>query len=190
MYCLQRIIEICHYNLNSRIRIEWSRIWDIVGTHFNQVGCHSNSNVVYFCLDKLRQLSVKFLELEELSNFKFQQEFLRPFKFIFENNPDWKIKDMVLTCVNHMVLYKAVMLRSGWKTVLAILGLAASDKQEAIVKLGFKITNSIHEDFLEFVLKRNFYSDLVNCLSKYCQATRFPKIRYLKLTKVLKLLLF
>jgi brefeldin A-inhibited guanine nucleotide-exchange protein len=129
-------------------------------------------------LDKLRQLAIKFLELEELANFKFQSHFLKPFKFIFENNPDIKIKDMVLTCVNHIVQFKAVKLRSGWKTLLVILGAAASGKTETIVNLGFNITKTIHSQYLDFVLTRNGYSFLVDALSKYCQAIRYPKIRY------------
>ena len=36
MYCLQRIVEIAYYNMD-RIRLEWSRIWNILGKHFNTV---------------------------------------------------------------------------------------------------------------------------------------------------------
>lgn len=38
MYCLQKIVEISYYNMN-RIRLEWSRIWGILGEHFNKVCC-------------------------------------------------------------------------------------------------------------------------------------------------------
>ena len=36
LYSLQRLVEISHYNMN-RIRLEWSRIWSMLGEHFNQV---------------------------------------------------------------------------------------------------------------------------------------------------------
>ncbi|KAJ3313384.1 guanine nucleotide exchange protein for ADP-robosylation factor [Boothiomyces sp. JEL0838] len=176
MYCLQRIIEISYYNINSRIRLEWTQIWQILGPHFNQVGCHSNTNIVFFCLDKLRQLSSKFLELEELPNFKFQKDFLRPFSFIFENNPDIKIKDMVLTCINNLLLYKPANLKSGWKTIFDVLGLAANEKTESIVKLGFAITSTIQKEYLHLVSAQNFYPEFVNTLSKFCQNFKFPKI--------------
>jgi brefeldin A-inhibited guanine nucleotide-exchange protein len=127
MYCLQKLIEVCHYNVHTRIRIEWNQIWSTIGPHINQVGCHSNPNVVYFCLDKLRQFATKFLDLNELPNFKFQKDFLRPFLFIFENNPDVKIKDMVLTCMNQMILQKAYKLKSGWKTIFSLLSSAAQE---------------------------------------------------------------
>jgi brefeldin A-inhibited guanine nucleotide-exchange protein len=177
MYCLQRLIEISHYNISTRIRIEWSQIWQILGPHFNQVGCHSNPNVVYFCLDKLRQLASKFLDLEELTNFKFQKEFLKPFLFIFENNPDSKIKDMVLVCINHMIQYKPVKIKSGWKAILTILKVAAGEGAEAIVKLGFKVTSTIHSEFLDLVHGQGFYPDLVATLTEYCHCVKFPKIK-------------
>lgn len=40
MFMLQKIVEISFYNMN-RIRIEWSRIWSVLGEHFNVAGCRS-----------------------------------------------------------------------------------------------------------------------------------------------------
>ncbi|VDO99472.1 unnamed protein product [Soboliphyme baturini] len=36
MYCLQKIVEISYYNM-GRIRLQWSRIWEVLGDHFNKV---------------------------------------------------------------------------------------------------------------------------------------------------------
>jgi brefeldin A-inhibited guanine nucleotide-exchange protein len=36
MYTLQKIVEISYYNM-GRIRLQWSRIWQILGEHFNKV---------------------------------------------------------------------------------------------------------------------------------------------------------
>ena len=79
----------------GRIRLEWSNIWSILGEHFNQVGCHQNYMIANFAVDSLRQLSVKFLEKEEMSQFKFQREFLKPFEFIVANNTSPQIQDLV-----------------------------------------------------------------------------------------------
>jgi brefeldin A-inhibited guanine nucleotide-exchange protein len=127
MYCLQRLIEISFYNMN-RIRVEWVNIWMILGEHFNRVGCQANANAGYFALDKLRQLSYNFLDLEELPNFKFQKEFLKPFEETLAKNPDVKIKDMVLACVQQLVQAKSARLKSGWKTIFATLIKAAKEK--------------------------------------------------------------
>lgn len=36
MFSLQKIVEISYYNM-SRIRLQWSRIWHVIGEHFNKV---------------------------------------------------------------------------------------------------------------------------------------------------------
>ena len=36
MFSLQKIVEISYYNM-GRIRLEWSRIWAIIGEYFNRV---------------------------------------------------------------------------------------------------------------------------------------------------------
>ena len=51
-----------------------------------QVGSNPNEEVAFFCVDSLRQLSMKFLEKGELSNFHFQKDFLRPFEYIMKKN--------------------------------------------------------------------------------------------------------
>lgn len=38
---------------------------------------------------------MQFLEKEELPHFKFQKDFLMPFREVLANNPDVAIKDMV-----------------------------------------------------------------------------------------------
>lgn len=36
LFSLQKLVEISYYNM-TRIRLEWSNLWDILGEHFNQV---------------------------------------------------------------------------------------------------------------------------------------------------------
>ena len=36
MFSLQKIVEIAYYNMN-RIRLQWSRIWAVLGEYFNKV---------------------------------------------------------------------------------------------------------------------------------------------------------
>src|SRR5882762_3118496 len=44
LFSLQKLVEISYYNM-SRIRLEWSNLWDILGEHFNQVRSFSISRV-------------------------------------------------------------------------------------------------------------------------------------------------
>jgi brefeldin A-inhibited guanine nucleotide-exchange protein len=126
MYSLQKLVEISYYNM-GRIRLEWSNVWAILGEHFNQVGCQSNFNIAFFALDSLRQLSMQFLEKEELAHFKFQKDFLMPFEYILANNQDVAIKDMVLRCLTQMIQARAHHIRSGWKTMFAVFAKGACE---------------------------------------------------------------
>jgi brefeldin A-inhibited guanine nucleotide-exchange protein len=60
-----------------------------------QVCCHNNPNVSFFALDALRQLAMIFLEKEELSHFRFQKDFLRPFEYTIINNKNSDAREMV-----------------------------------------------------------------------------------------------
>lgn len=126
MFSLQKLVEISYYNM-SRIRVEWSNIWAILGEHFNMVGCHSNTSVVFFALDSLRQLSMRFLEIEELPHFKFQKDFLKPFEHVMANSSVVPVKDMVLRCLNQMLQARGDNIKSGWRTMFAVFTHAAKE---------------------------------------------------------------
>ena len=106
MFCLNKLVEISYYNM-ERIRLEWSRIWQVLGNHFNIVGCNESQQISFFAVDSLKQLSLKFLEKGELQNFHFQKDFLRPFEFIMKNNKSNQIRDMVVRCISQMVQSQA-----------------------------------------------------------------------------------
>ncbi|KAI8812764.1 hypothetical protein BJ742DRAFT_552239 [Cladochytrium replicatum] len=175
MYCLQRIVEISYYNM-KRIRMEWSHIWAILGEHFNKVGSHPNANVGFFALDKLRQLAMKFLDMEELPSFKFQKDFLRPFEHILGNNPDPKIKDMVLVCLQQMIQAKVKTLKSGWKTMFGAFQRAAKEQHEPVVLLAFDIIKNIYKNHFESVVANGTFPDFIACIVEFCKNRKFPKI--------------
>ncbi len=125
-YSLQKLVEISGYNM-TRVRFEWTNIWQVLGAHFNDVGCHTNTNVVYFALNSLRQLSMKFMEIEELPGFKFQKDFLKPFEHIINNASVVAVKDMVLRCLIQMIQARGENIRSGWKTMFGVFTVAAKE---------------------------------------------------------------
>ncbi|KAJ3239358.1 guanine nucleotide exchange protein for ADP-robosylation factor [Chytriomyces hyalinus] len=163
MYCLQRLVEISYYNMN-RIRVEWSQLWSILGPHFNKVATHSNSQISFFALDKLRQLAMKFLELEELPNFKFQRDFLRPFEYVLGASRDFKMKEMALMCLQQLVQGKSKALKSGWKTLFGSLEKASKDENEQVVTLAFDLVKMLFKSHFESVSVNGAFPDYVNCL--------------------------
>lgn len=142
MFSLQKIVEISYYNM-GRIRLQWSRIWKVIGEHFNRVGCYPNEDIAFFAVDSLRQLATKFIEKGEFANFRFQKDFLRPFETIAKKNRSATIKDMVVRCITQMVQSQAHNIRSGWKNIFSVFHLAASDSDEALVELAFVTSGKI-----------------------------------------------
>ena len=85
VFSLTKIVEIAHYNM-TRIRLVWGRIWSILSEYFITVGCHGNLAVAMYAVDSLRQLAMKFLERDELANYTFQNDFLRPFVVVMRQS--------------------------------------------------------------------------------------------------------
>lgn len=153
LFSLQKIVDVCYYNM-ARIRREWSQIWAQMGLHFNNVTCHSNEKVVYFALDSLRQLSTRFLDLEELPHFKFQKDFLSPFVYTMEHSHSEEAKGLVIECLSQMVMAKPKQLVSGWAAIFAALTAAAS-QEYSVVKQASKMLTMIGDDHMAAVIAQD-----------------------------------
>ncbi|KIW14127.1 hypothetical protein PV08_06908 [Exophiala spinifera] len=173
-YSLQKLVEISYYNM-TRVRIEWTRIWEVLGEHFNQVGCHNNTAVVFFALDSLRQLSMRFLEIEELPGFKFQKDFLKPFQHVMANSTVVTVKDMVLRCLIQMIQARGDNIRSGWKTMFGVFSVAAREQYEAIVNIAFDYTTQIYNTRFGVVISQGSFPDLIICLTEFSKNLKFQK---------------
>ena len=44
------MIEVADFNMN-RIKIIWSRMWEIMREHFLEVGCHKNVDLAIYAID-------------------------------------------------------------------------------------------------------------------------------------------
>lgn len=165
-YSLQKLVEISYYNM-TRVRIEWSRIWEVLGQHFNHVGCHSNTTVVFFALDSLRQLSMRFMEIEELPGFKFQKDFLKPFEHVMANSSTATVKDMILRCLIQMIQARGHNIRSGWKTMFGVFTVAAREPYEGIVNMAMDHVSQIYNTRFGVVITQGAFPDLVICLTEF-----------------------
>lgn len=173
-YSLQKIVEISYYNMN-RVRFEWSNIWTVLGEHFNQVGCHNNMNIVFFALDSLRQLSMRFMEIEELAGFKFQKDFLKPFEHVLSNSHNITVKDMVLRCLIQMIQARGDNIRSGWRTMFGVFTVAAREPYESIVNLAYENVNQVYKDKFGVVISQGAFTDLIVCLTEFSKNLKFQK---------------
>ncbi|KAL8743792.1 MAG: hypothetical protein Q9190_003887 [Brigantiaea leucoxantha] len=173
-YSLQKLVEISYYNM-TRVRFEWSNIWQVLGEHFNDVGCHTNTHVVFFALDSLRQLSMRFLELEELPGFKFQKDFLKPFEHVMSNSSVVPVKDFVLRCLIQMIQARGENIRSGWKAMFGVFTVAAKEQYEAIVNMAFDHVTQIYNSRFGVIISQAAFADLVVCLTEFSKNLKFQK---------------
>ncbi|KAI9893598.1 MAG: guanine nucleotide exchange protein for ADP-robosylation factor [Vezdaea aestivalis] len=173
-FSLQKLVEISYYNM-TRVRFEWTSIWQVLGEHFNQVGCHTNTNVVFFALDSLRQLSMRFMEIEELPGFKFQKDFLKPFEHIMANSSVATVKDTVLLCLNQMIQARGDNIRSGWRTMFGVFSVAAKEPYEGIVAQAFENVTQIYNTRFGIVISQGAFADMVVCLTDFAKNMKFQR---------------
>jgi brefeldin A-inhibited guanine nucleotide-exchange protein len=154
IFSLQRLVDVADYNMDVRPRLVWTQIWELMADYFAQNACHSNAMVSVFAIDSLKQLSFKFLDKPELSEFNFQRLFLNPFLVVMENkNSREDIRDLVLQCVDNIIRTKACNLRSGWKVIFSILTCSANDPSEKIETLGIAILQRLLDEHLDDVFR-------------------------------------
>ncbi|CAK7217622.1 guanine nucleotide exchange protein for ADP-robosylation factor [Sporothrix bragantina] len=174
MYSLQKIVEISYYNM-TRVRFEWTNIWDLLADHFNKIGSNANEAVVFFALDSLRQLAMRFMEIEELPGFKFQKDFLKPFEHVMANSKNIHVKDMALRCLIQMIQARGENIRSGWRTMFGAFTVAARDPAESIVNMAFENVTQVFRTRFGVVIAQGAFTDLIVCLTEFSKNIRFQK---------------
>lgn len=91
---------------------------------------------------------MKFLERDELGNFSFQNDFLRPFVAVMRQADLVETREMVVRCMAQMVQARVGNIKSGWKPMFMVFTAAARDRQQQIVRMGF--------DTIERVVREHF----------------------------------
>jgi len=150
IYNLQKLVEVTHYNMDSRPRLVFNDLWTTVSASLTTTALHSNPAVAMYAVDSFRQLCSQYLQREELGVFEFQRRFLKPLETVMARSQISTTKELLLRCVERIILMfgspqegnKGGMLRSGWRPVLKVLGLAGRDADDEIAKLGFEMLNA------------------------------------------------
>ncbi|XP_022989285.1 brefeldin A-inhibited guanine nucleotide-exchange protein 1-like [Cucurbita maxima] len=165
VFSLTKLVEVAHYNMN-RIRLVWSRMWSVLSDFFVSVGLSENLSVAIFVMDSLRQLAMKFLEREELANYNFQNEFLRPFVIVMQKSNSTEIRELIVRCISQMVLSRVNNVKSGWKSVFMVFTAAAADERKNIVLLAFETMEKIVREYFPYITETETttFTDCVRCL--------------------------
>ena len=77
----------------------WARIWHVLANHFISAGSHHDEKVAMYAIDSLRQLGMKYLEREELANFTFQNDILKPFVVLMRNSRSESTRRLIVDCI-------------------------------------------------------------------------------------------
>lgn len=162
VFSLQKLVEVADGNMHSRPRIAWAKLWSVLANHFTTVGVHENRALAMYAIDSLKQLSIKFLLKNELSNFNFQRLFLKPFEVIMTKSPTAEIKELILRCLDIMILACAHNIRSGWRSIFSVFSAAAGYEKEDIAGIAFEITERLVTQ--QFDLLIYDFVELMNCL--------------------------
>ena len=193
-YSLQRLVEVAAANMDQRIRLVWREIWLPLERHLIVCGCHPLSAVSVYTVDALRQLAARYLEKDELANYNFQRDFLRPFAVVAASTASPAVQEYVLQCVRQLVLARTRNLRSGWKTVFEILGGFADPGNSGVSGSGNGFYNSgsgngnhgspretcmveayellveISQNLFEAVWAQEHFEDLVGALVRFARS--------------------
>lgn len=142
LFALQKMVDVCYYN-SVRIRMGWSELWDAaMAEQFAKVLTYNNTQVVMFALDSLRQLSMRFLEIDEMPHFAFQKEFLQPFSHALAHNKNTGIRVLALECLQQMAMTRSDKVKSGWEAIFNAVKVAANAEQP-VVEAAFTLLSVI-----------------------------------------------
>lgn len=151
IYNLQKLVEATHYNMASRPRLLFAELWATVADHLTSTALHSNPAIAMYAVDSFRQLSIQYLQRDELEVFEFQRRFLKPLETVMANSEQSSTKELLLNCVARLIHVFGSTdptnqdrqprggLRSGWVPLLSILGHGGRDSDERIAQQSFKI---------------------------------------------------
>ena len=149
IYNLQKLVEVAHYNMESRPRLVFTELWSTIADHLTQTSLHKNPALAMYAVDSFRQLSIQFLKRDELEAFEFQRRFLKPLETVMAQSKQSSTKELLLNCVARVIQVFDVPadtqnstkggLRSGWVPLLVILGLGGRDEDLHIASMSSEI---------------------------------------------------
>ena len=162
---LAKLVEVAHLNMD-RVRFVWSRMWAVMSDFFVEACCHATPEVAMYAADSLRQLATKFLARGELANYSFQNEFLKPFVTVTRRSRSAPIREFIVRCASSIVSGQARHVKSGWKSVFAVLTAAAADERPETASLAFQNVERVIREHFDRITETDpsTFADCVDCL--------------------------
>ncbi|CAD2214953.1 ADP-ribosylation factor guanine nucleotide-exchange factor 1(brefeldin A-inhibited) [Angomonas deanei] len=143
-------------------RLQWRDLWMNVMPVFISAG-NMKASVCNPTLDGLRLIALSYLTREELVNYSFQKEVLRPFGEIFMANSSAGARKKIIDIVAELVDLRAAYLASGWHVVFSCLSRAAGFPE--VVEQAWSVCLHIVKRHIEHV--KEYFNDLVFCFASF-----------------------
>lgn len=163
-FSLKKITYVAELNLHRR-KIVWTRVWNLLRVHFEEVCLNQSAELAVMAIDLLRQLVGKFFErIEEIQEtpafgFDYNDKIFDQFNQIYQKTALKEIRLFVLSCLASLVQNNKKKLGSGLKTILEVCYFSLEEYPLETHKLfselaGVSIrSDSQLEDMLGFVRK-------------------------------------
>ena len=148
-YLMQKVVEVADGNMYCRSRLEWTQIWQVMSEYYIALGCFPMGQVALSAIDSLKQLSVKFLEKEDLRAYNFQKSFIRPFEYIISRTPSADTREMILHVIHNIVQTRYKSLSSGWKVVFSVCTYCAENEADPLTGIAWSIAKELYDRYFE-----------------------------------------
>ncbi|CBZ30362.1 conserved hypothetical protein [Leishmania mexicana MHOM/GT/2001/U1103] len=153
-------VSICASFLS---RLQWRDLWAHASEVFTLAGCRSSSEIALSTLDGLRLVALTYLMREELLNYSFQKEVLRPFELILMSNQNVACRQKVMMILSEVIDFRAEHLASGWNVVFSCLSHAAAIPE--VAPSAWSICEGVILRHISYV--KDCFSDLIFCLTTF-----------------------
>ena len=189
IYNLQKLVEVAHYNMDSRPRMIFADLWASIANHLTYTALHSNPALAMYAVDSFRQLSIQFLQRDELEVFEFQKRFLKPLETVMVRSDQPSTKELLLNCIHRIIqVFDTAFeekkqqkggLRSGWVPILAILGQGGRDDNHEIAAMSIEILSTeidrcLKDKFERHVLLNEHFVETTEAILAVASAPHAP----------------
>ena len=101
-----------------------------------------------------------------MASYQFQKQFFKPFEAIMLHNPSPDTRELIVQCLERMIASRVHNIKSGWKAVFVVLGIAARQSTPPLVHSAFDLLLRIMEQYFALITESSSdtMDECVNCL--------------------------
>ncbi|KPA82318.1 hypothetical protein ABB37_03414 [Leptomonas pyrrhocoris] len=162
-FSLTRLFDFVGICASFSSRLQWRELWTHASEVFTLAGCGSSTEIALSSLDGLRLIALTYLMREELLNYSFQKEVLKPFESILMSNQNVSCRQKVMMILSELIDFRAAHLASGWNVVFSCLSHAAAIPD--VAPEAWAICEGIMAKHIAHL--KDCFSDLIFCLTTF-----------------------